>query len=230
MGKFTNLEVHLEPETTLFQQEVDVILAIIDQVLSNLEQYPTKGTFILDGQKMGEKAYNIVRFNLQDGYSTYHRYGRNSDRAAEESINEILSYPSSMNRYSTNPGYYWKSFGLLPSGFYQCDDMPQLRVVVINASFGRFIASFYGDPYDADTDCLTALAEALAQLCKEDKVLRRSVDDIVSDSVKRRDDGAEVAAAIASKMFDSCDHPALKAWRDWHESATKAGELTLFFE
>lgn len=226
MGIFTNLEVHLEPETTLFQPEVDVIQAVIEQALANLKHPVKQGTFILDGQVMGKRegAYNIMRFNLQDGRLML--LGQNSDKMAEEAINYILHYPRKGQQYDICPEYYWSTFGLLPSGFYY-DECEQLVAMVVNASFGRFVASYYGGEtaswfYRDSRFVLAALAETLAQLCKEDKVLQRSVGELM---LKEPD-----AAILVKRMFDTCTHPALKAWRDWHESATKAGELTLFFE
>lgn len=230
MGEFTNMEMHLEPETTLYQQEVDVVMAVIDRVLSNsvIKKYPTKGTFILDGQKMGKKAYNIIRFNFQNGYSTHQLCGKNSDEMAEKSIDEILSYPSPESYY------YFRSdsenFGLLPSGWYRHKNGEPLRAMVINASFGRFIASFYDGAYGSEIECLSAIAETLAQLGKEDKVLRRSVNDIMAERDKEIDFNSVAAVGMVEHMFETCEHPTLKAWKEWHDSAIAANELKYFFE
>lgn len=227
MGKFTNLEMYVEPDSTLFQPEIDALQAVVDQVLASFDLYPTKGTFILDGQKMGEEAQCILRFNLEDGMML----GRmpceaDSDLLTARAINEILLWPeNSCYEYRARA----ENFGQLPAGIYLHHE---LEVMVLNTTLGRFLVSFYSNAADqdvidgADTAVLMALAEALAQMGKEDKILQQSAQQACHCSSPLGQD----AIKLVKRLFLECDVPALKAWREWHEPANNSGELTLFFE
>ena len=227
MSKFTNLKTFIK-ETTLYQQEVDVILAVIDQVLASFEQYPTKGTFILDGQEMGEDAKCIIRFNLEDG--AYPLSGGledcTSDDIATMAINDVLSWPEV-------PAYGYKGearfFGQLPSGIYK---RGRQKVLVLNTTYGRFLMSFFAncqcgiDEHDDGSALLLALAVAFASIDQKDKILRQSVENITT-SISCNE---ESATDMVLDLFAKCELPALIAWKDWCESANSSDELPLFFE
>ena len=222
MGNFTNLITNVGPNTTLFQQEVDVIQAVVARVLDSFEPQPTQGTFILDGQKRGESAYCILRFNLEKGCCQLHE--ETSDDAAAGSIDDILAWPERLAYgYRSNPEY----FGQLPSSIYMSI---RRKVLVLNTTFGRFLVSFYANspfPYvRQDMTLLMALAEAFAQMGKEDKILQRSVERVCASAISPDKD----AIILVKHMFLDCEDDALRIWRDWHEPANQAGELTLFFE
>lgn len=231
MGKFINMEMVLEPESTLFQPEIDVILAVIDQVLTSFGHYPTRGTFILVGQKRGEAATNIIRFNLADEESEGSRqevyndtYYSTSNSLAEAAIDEVLSWPeNSVYDYQGEA----KNFGLLPSGIYRCTE---LKVLVLNTVFGRFLASCYAnfmdDGHTQSTALLIAIAETFAQMGKEDKILQQSAQALYRQAVGIDKD----AIILVRRLFLDRALPALSAWHTWHEPANNAGELTLFFE
>lgn len=224
MGKFTNMQTFVEPETTLFQQEVDVILTVIDQTLAYLNLSPQQGTFILDGQKMGEDAKCILRFNWEAGASQPQTSERTSDQIAADSIDRILSWPEYLTYGYQGEAKY---FGLLPSDIYRYGRM---QVLVINTTYGRFLVSFFADftenRWDESTVVMMALAEAFAQLGKEDGVLQKSADRICRGAGKPE---SEVITLIRN-LFRECNLPALQTWKAWHEPANASGELVLFFE
>lgn len=225
MGNFINLKSYVEPETTLFQPEVDVILAVIDQVLASFDTYPDKGTFILDGQKMGEKAKCIVRFNLEGGYCR--PLEDTSDEITANAINNVLSWPH-------KPAYAYqgetKFFGQFPSGIYTHG---RQKVLVLNTTYGRFLMSYYANsgcnPFEEHDECtilLQALAETFARMGKEDKVLQWSVERVHAQAT----DLEKRTITLVQDLFQNCTLSAIREWEDWHEQANDSGELTLFFE
>lgn len=224
MGKFINLQTFVEPETTLFQQEVDVVLAIVNQVLTSLQLCPKRGTFILDGQKMGEDAKCILRFNWEEGTYQPLSSERTSDQIAADSIDRILSWPEYLTYGYQGEAKY---FGLLPSNIYRYGRM---QVLVINATYGRFLISFCADftdeRWDESTVLMMALAEAFAQMGQEDGILLRSADRICQGAGETE----KTAIALVQGLFRDCTLPALETWKSWHAPANASGELTLFFE
>lgn len=230
MGKFTNLEIHTEPETTLFHQESNLILAVIDQVLSSFDTYPTQGTFILDGQKRGEDAKCLIRFNLEDGVCPpIAGFDDTSDDIATNAINAVLSWPAaSAYGYKGEPNL----FGQFSSGIYQHG---RKKVLVLNATFGRFLMSYYADSgcsncraeaHDDGNALLLSVAETIAQMGKEDKILQKSVDSITNTTAKNEQD----AITLVERLFLEGTFPPLQVWKEWHEPANTSGALTLFFE
>lgn len=226
---FTNLET-FDEGTTLYQQEIDVILAVIDQVLASFEMHPTKGTFILDGQEMGEEAKCIIRFNLENGVCLPPEDLGIDDYTSDDitaiAINSVLSWPEV-------PAYGYKGearyFGQLPSGIYK---RGLRKVLVLNTTYGRFLISFFAncqcgiDEHDGGSALLRALAIAFASIDQKDKVLQQSVKGITQFIAL----GEKCAMDVVRELFTKCELPALKAWKDWCESASSSGELKLFFE
>ncbi len=66
MDRFTDLMTYAS-DSTLYNQEIDVILDVIDHALGCLTAYPTKGTFSLKGQPKGQEAQCAIQFNLAEG-------------------------------------------------------------------------------------------------------------------------------------------------------------------
>ncbi len=230
MDKFTNLEFHSEPETTLFTQEIDVIQAVIDNILTSFAMYPDKGTFILDGQAKGQLAQCILRFDLAAGISRrnfFRTYERTSSEIAADSIDNALSWPKD-SRYNFTEDRALH-FGWLPSGIYRDGE---LEVLVLNTTHGRFLASFCAefDPQlskgEETTSILIAIAIAIANMGKEDTTLQCSATYIKEQATAFERN----AIWLVDSLFGSCASSSLKAWKKWHEPANNSGKLTLFFE
>lgn len=225
MGKFTNLEIHTEPETTLFLQETDVILAIIDQVLSSFDTYPTKGTFILDGQKKSTKARAqcLLRFDLEEGISQS-SHGTSADVAAG-AINYMLQFCPGPDCCAWPDSGTYMTF-LEPDE----DNSSEWWCLILNTTYGRFLMSCCFDPIDSvdGSSCVVAmaLAEAFAQIGKEEALLQEHAQRIR----KYANESGKKVIALVESLFRDCTLPALKSWRDWHEPANTSGDLTLFFE
>lgn len=240
MIEFKNLECNAEPETTMFQQEIDVLLAVIRETLDVIAPQAAKGTFILDGQKFGEDAKCILRFNLPGG--TYYRnffriQERSSDMLAEDAIDELLALPRKSRYVSDKPDLkrhitskQATSGNPVSSGIYQDGE---LKVLVLNAVHGRFLVSCYLENHDDEAEALLyAVAQAILQMGLEDKVLQSFGQQIVAagECSERKEFFVEAFVTVTD-LFHRCEAPEeLQAWKAWHEPANAAGQLTLFFE
>ena len=219
------IQCDTEQKTFLYQEEKNVIAEmILQEICNNFPSDLSKGTCIIDGQKNGEKAKCLIRFNLADNACSCEDPNE-FDEIAEEAINNALLYPKEESLYlepklKSQPQK-------MESGIYESDD---LKVLVLNVTEGRFLASFYADfknggGHDESTKIMITISEAIAQMGKEDEVLQDSAKKIASDN---KGLGSEVVKNV-DKLFDECNFPALKAWRKWHEPANSSGELSLFF-
>lgn len=236
MKNFQNLVQRHEPETTMFPQETEALLRVINTVLERFAPSATKGTFILDGQKFGEDAQCILRLNLSDG--PYQRrlfgiYGRTSDEMAAAAIDELLALPEKSRYYSEGslPRHMThediKTAQDVSSGIYQD---AELVVLVLNATHGRFLISCYIEDHDDVAEALLcAVAQAILRMGLEDKVLQSFGEQLADASKVNAAPCAEALNAV-KELFDHCDAPELAAWKAWHEPANATGKLTLFFE
>lgn len=228
MGNFINIEQHVEPETTLFEQEINAILAVIAKIGENFAQSPRRGTIILDGQKYGDKAKLLIKANYPGG--TYQRrffriYQYDSDEMAARSINEVLKWPDPDSRYA----HLFKQ-ELPQSGIYRDGE---LLVLILNAKYGRFLCSIKAETevgeelHDEAKYLLYAMTECFAQMMQEDEILQESAKRIFLSSER-----FQIACAVdeVDEMFVHCTEPSLQTWRAWHEPANAAGELTLCFQ
>lgn len=243
MYGFKNIKLYTEPETTLFHQEIDVIQAVVSRVLRHLQREylsvtnELKGTFILDGQKFGEEAKCILRFDLPDGqnHRQFHRtYEKTSAEMAEESIDELLKMPTA-SRYTDG---YADERVFLRKYICSCRDVRsglwrdgELHAVNLNTTFGRFLLSCHCNlSIEASIAVMYAVVRAIAKMGKEDKILQDSASCCwrISEEYPLH---SKVAASIVEEMFENTEQmSAMKVWRAWHEPANAAGELTLFFE
>lgn len=226
MQQFKNLVCHNEPETTLFPQETDLLVELLQGVLERIAPRTTRGTFILDGQKYGEEAKCILRFNLLDGI--YHcrvsDTGWNtSDQLAENAINEILAPSNSLCRRDSD------GCGL-QSGIHR---KKELMALALNTTHGRFLASCYLKDDDKGTAAelvLCAVAQAIAAMGKEDIILQESSQRISEACQKAAVPDYAKAHQCIEDAFQVGSGLAMMLWKLWHEPANANGELTLFFE
>lgn len=235
MINFKNLETHPEPQSTLFPQEINALLGVIQAYLQEYESRGYYGTCILDGQEYNEKAKCIFRFNLKGGPYRRKFFGmidRTSDEIAEESINEILK-PKVESRYAR---WLDDSVKPLPSGIYRDGE---LEVLVLNASYGRFLFTFHSQDQEyqpchyLNEEMYYVMVEALANMGKEDYNLQHSNIDLIAAIPSTRRSSLTAALSLTRKFFYPDKKqiiPEIQAWREWHESANNEGELTLFFE
>ncbi|MDR1300591.1 MAG: hypothetical protein LBK50_02690 [Candidatus Nomurabacteria bacterium] len=232
MGKLeiTNLERHVAPETTMFPQEADVIVRIIIELIKN-DGGVDKGTFILDGQKNGREAKCLVRFNLKNGVSTHtfkRIHEKTSEQLAEESIDYAIAYPRPESRHVRLELMGDKK---MKSGVWQDGEH---KVLVLNTTAGRFLCSWFANYKDGvgrekSTQPLMTVSEAIAQMSKEDTILQESNDTIWFGRSQNQPELIELRQWVA-ELFERCTLSELRAWKKWHEPASKSGKLKLFFK
>lgn len=207
-----NFEHYVEPEIILFEQEVDVIVALVLRAIKLTKCNISYGTFILDGQKKDGEAQCLIRFDLPKGHlrsMTYIDY--NFALMAEDAINDILRSPE------------WQT-----SSIYIANES---KVLVLNTTYGRFLCSFYADflggGHSESTNILMVVAEAIAQMGKEDTILQDSVSAIWFAEIEDNG-GANTAMLFVRDAFEKCEIPELAKWKEWH--IANNDNLALFFE
>lgn len=233
MGNFfTNLEIHTEPETTLFPQEVDVILKAVEVAIRRHVETIAKGTLVIMGHKRGEAPYLIAHANIREGAFTY--AGMNSDKLAQKSVKELLVADPSYSRYFKNA-----ADRSLKQGIFQVDELLALS---LSATHGRFLVAIHtaneaGELQKGfDRLLLCHIATIIAQMGLEDDVLQRNAILTIAQEWKYRNEvngsGERVIETyVAAQTFVRCPaFEAVETWWAWHEPANNAGELTLFFQ
>lgn len=213
-----NLTCYPEPETTLFQQEIDVILALVCAAISSISSTKVsniKGTLVLDGQKNGGDAKCILRFNLPAGKGVYRHqnYSVDSGSLANYAIDKEISY-----EVWSKSGIYW---------------VKTLEYLALNATSGRFLCSFFvqnasGIDFVTMSNVLLLVSEIFSHLGKEDRILQQSVDTVWYTEFEDNEDGISIRQFVR-EAFEKCELPELAAWKAWHNKANQ-GDLTLFFE
>lgn len=253
MLEFKDLECN-PAASTLYQEEIDVLMEVVGIVLECAGAEGVKGTFILDGQPNDGEAECILRFNLPGG--TYHRrffrvIGKSSTDMAEESIDELLKWPLEKSRYeplNTSVPVIGKR---LLTGMYADGE---LNVMVVNTTYGRFLVTANvensGDEKGGRSSCngyqvadviMRMVALAITRLCTciEDVDLRASektlwcaIDDRERNFTNAyRQTWQEIERWIFADE-EACDTPeAAKVWREWRKTVSESGEdLKLFFQ
>ena len=212
--KLTNLELGTWPKTTLYREEADVIIAVIQDAIENSKVSIKNGTFLLWGMKNGEHApQRMISFDFDYGpVRKFSVYGESSRFLAEEVIMVHASGERSKT-YSAISSYI---------------DLPShLELATTN---GHFACSFYAGKGDTNfmAHIYCAVAQTLALMGKEDSVLQDSCDKVFFLEV----DGYPeiyVARSYVERLFRDCKLPEIAAWQKWHESASASGKLPLFF-
>lgn len=222
---FINVERYHQPSGVLFLEELDAVMAMVDLTSRLYAPQALRGTFTLKSQKAGEEARCALRFNLPDGPYGQRIYQTNlsSNRLAEESIDQLLVLPGE-SRYTIGETKERQQLRAkiqsawdIPSGIWRDRE---LRAMVLGADGGRFFASCHIVPTECGVSdhatnlVLHVVAQTLAHMCIEDKVLMRSVQDIASASKQAAEDHA-AAFTLVKDVFASGSRPAIRAWHSW---------------
>lgn len=230
---FSNLEVHCQPGDALSYWEANVILTVIEEILtSNLRNGATMGTFIIDGYKTSHVCECLLRGNLKDGPSTDYLLPfdskQSSDVLAELAVDDALAYPDKEGSVFAQHAFLPEEDEYIDAGIHEAGP---LHVMALDASAGHFLASFYADFNITSRReinvMLVSIAETLAQLNPNDQVLQDSVK-ATTEHHTGTVEGYMFRSAIykVREMFHECEHPVIRAWMAWR-SATPA---TNFFE
>lgn len=200
MNCFTNVQMNVVPGM-LSETDLDLLQATISEVFVSWQlAKKQEGSFALVGQKRGELPREILRFNFCDGRkmkfedSRWDLYAGTSDRAVETAIDELLRYPHEDLSCDYHPDP--TNFGQLSSGIYYVGK-PRAYAVVINTTFGRFLASTSIGKNDVDLQILTGAALAI-RYCSgpEDKAMADSVDHCIIPSAVNESAAQRIGAIL----------------------------------
>lgn len=234
MKGFMNVQV-FPNKHMLAQEEIDVVVAALEEMRCFYGGFPNKGTIILDGQQKGQDAQCVMRVNLERGTYDFEQVmegfpARTSDALAEESIDAILDWPE-------KPAYGYvaqaRNFGEMETGIYVYGAG---KAMVLNTTRGRFLMSAQlaqeiGDGRivelrDESIAMMKGMAMVLARIRPEDEVLQYSAKKLMQGVTE-----IELALQKDLDCFFEKEHiPELQTWKKWHEAAMNSGErLALFF-
>ena len=218
--QMTNLKVTLEPETTLFKEEVDAIIAV---VMNTIDSEPFisdihDGSFLFYGMGDGsDEPQKIIAFDFENGptpdYLPYSdgNCGTSSREIADAILTRDLKNPHATK--SSHISYYV--------------DSPLF--LTLRATHGRFACACFGDEfsYKAMTYIYCAVAQAMACMGLEDKVLQDSCDMIFFSEADEYKDIDDLRSCV-EQLYHECKLPELALWKKWHDAESE--NLTLFFE
>lgn len=120
MEFFKNVVRQEEPNSTLFGPEIDVILAVAEQVTTAINPKINRGYFILDGQRFDQDAQLIVRGELPAGEAE--RKLKNANyRFSEEGIKE---YSSQITARAIDEALLWSGLhDFKEDQVFSCDEL-----------------------------------------------------------------------------------------------------------
>lgn len=203
-------------DAVLYEPELRALLEISLITLNSLQHIPTGGTLILSGQKRGQAAQVILTASLHNTTCA------SSNFCAEQAIDYVLESHKPHFAEGADSGVF----------HVPISNREIARVLVLNTTAGRFIASLYCDDIPQIATCdyeevvLLAIATAIGCMGLEDAALQKALRNIEGGYHNK-----ELALVQGvEQMFRDCDNPVLQAWRKWHEPANQNGNLKLFFE
>lgn len=209
MNCFTNVRTHVLPGM-LSEIDLGLLQETINEILTPWKLDKKEGSFALVGQKRGERAQEILRFNFEDGRKgeldspddmKWGLYARTSDRAVESAIDELLRYPHKKlsDDYYPNP----VNFGQLSSSIYYVGE-PRAYAVVVNTTFGRFLASVSTEKIDLDVQVLAGVARAIRYRSGyADKIMVDSVNQISNNNTNIAQRIDAILDTVASNLGPS---------------------------
>lgn len=121
----------------LYEEEISVLLGILSELMSERLGSPTKGDFILMGQRQEGASIEIARCIMDAGHgaSTYLGQSCSTEDLAQRAVNCVFAFPH--HGYNTTADDVFKKWPT--AGIYE--DRTGLRALVLNCSNGRFLAS-----------------------------------------------------------------------------------------
>lgn len=219
---FINLATH---EGLLHREEIEVILAVLDRILSGLEQKLKTnfiaGTIILDGQPFGEEASCIFHCNVGEGaFLTLPCLEQDSDQCARESIDEFLAWPD--NQYSVYRYQLLRTSMPPTSGVYS---HKRMRALVLNMMTGRFV--FAALLYTSSKVEVEKVELALMRACT--RVIRAlfpddfALGDYLSGGQQIHRSSTMLNQYVVRTTRDLLEKrslPAIERWWKWRQSLT----------
>ena len=184
----------------LFSEEIEVLLAVMFEILGRFT--PERGTFRLEGQKLGCDSYEIISFNFPRGEK---RHFMANDRGSESLSNYMLGQAST---YSRQIG-----LGSVRHGF----NAPSW--LDLETDNGRFLAAYYAENGSDDimNQVYLTIIEVLSILRENDKVLTECCANTFCGEFDNADWVRGLAVRI-NRMFDEDKLPEIVAWKKWHKN------------
>ena len=208
--KIKNLEYCLEPKTTLFKEEADVIVAVVLDAIKKNHIEGKTGTFALFGNKKEKDPEQIISFDLEDGSSVASRYLSNSNDYAKIALKKAGAYTTSGCKIESP----------LDAWGHSMEDVLELET-----TYGQFLAAFFSS--ERDFYVYYAIAKALTCMGKEDIVMVENANNMLLSEAKT-DTGIYYLIEHVENLFENAMLPEIKAWKEWHDKEKE--NLKQFFE
>lgn len=206
-----NIVKKCQPETTLFIDEMEVLVGVLKRVLNfdGLRSMRT-GTFILDGRADGEEiSEHILRFDLSGGPS---KREEGSRVRAEESIDMAISELESREIIGI-----WSS------------SSQNHEALVLPTAYGRFFVSCFTwrmGTMRSSPAVLIVTAKTLSLLCPEDAVLRSSYNTLYETAVS----GVSLYRELDKYIDDIFKENGLQEIQNWRMWRKYSDDIGPFFE
>lgn len=213
----------------LYEEEISVLLGILSELMSERLGSPTKGDFILMGQRQEGASIEIARCIMDAGHgaSTYLGQSCSTEDLAQRAVNCVFAFPH--HGYNTTADDLFKKWPT--AGIYE--DCTGLRALVLNCSNGRFLASCYADftePHSyASTEALITTALTLCNLRPHDRKLRTSCGQIWDSLDAEVTDSVADVSNWATEAFYGSQTAPMQDWRRWRKKLDKVAELPTYF-
>lgn len=186
-----SVKKHPQLESTMFDEEIDVLESVLRDALDG---FSGNGAYILTSQRNSSPVQErILSFCV----------GKNKQAAKEEKESLELAIKEMLPAYKGESCIKW------------VNNQP---ILILNASYGRFICGFFAADPDFSVGILATTAEALSRLSSNDGALRGSCREI---SWHEYADELPLVFKRVTELFDIHKTPAIKRWGKWKRFATK---------
>lgn len=214
----------------LHSEEVKVLLNILEKLMTERLGSPTKGDFLLRGQRWNGCSFEIARCMMSEGHQPSSYLGQScfSNDLTERAVNCVFTFPHhGYNAKEDELFYSWPMTGIY-------EDCTGLKALTLNCAHGRFLASCYADfpndKPDATIEVLLVTALTLMYLRPHDRKLKKSCEEIwgslEAETVNRV---AEVSNWVTNAFYDSRTE-SVHEWRKWRRKWEKIAELPDYFD
>ncbi len=174
-------------ESTLYEEEIDVLISVLKDVLS---EFHGNGAFILTSQKStSEVEERILSFGI----------GENKIATEEEMKSLEKAIKKTLKAEKGENCIKW------------INNQP---ILILNASYGRFICGFFASDPDFSVGILAATAKTLTRLSSEDGALKGSYSEIPWHECA---DELPIIFKRVTELFDIYKTAAIKRWESWRK-------------
>lgn len=214
---FKNYHANYEPETTLYKEETEVIVAAIKNALRYIDRSGIEGSFVLLGQEDGQSKMrkHIIEFDFDYGLAK--NYYRN--KSSRWAVNYVADRVFKM------------SFDYDQSVIHCLDDELDEEFLSLDTTNGRFIcvAAIGEFPY-CEVEVYLAVAKALAMMHQDDPVLQTSYRRLLLEEAGIDPDLYDLDEYLAEMFDDKCRHQPdeVAAWKKWADETSE--DLRLYFD